>query len=421
MTGGLSSYIILAGQKFIAGLTGFALIFLLAANLSPSEFGLYLLCSGVSAGLANIYFQWMANIVQKYYISNQELISMYIMKCSKKAIILFFASSLSLVFLLDFGGLFMGLAIFISGSTTGILIVLMQLLNAEQSHIEFAKASLLKSITMLIITPLTWYSTGAVELLIFAIGLSSLFPIWYILKNHKIKYNCTISNSHHLWNYGKYFLLISFSTAIIDNSDKIILSVVDGYSAVGSYGTVQLLSQQVVGASLAIIFLYWSPKIILDFNNNDLSLYWEKYTKMESKVIFLGGVIVLIVLFAVSSKYFIEMLNTVENVSAAPYILLSIYTGCLKGYLVDFRLILEGDSKYIFFTTLFGASVSLFLGFYFIEIWGGVGAAIASFISFYLSMLISFIRLYILVKFRSKDFLVIFAPIFLLCSMELIK
>ncbi len=418
---GKKIYLLLIMQKVISGLINFALLIFLTSNLSASDYGTYLVYSSIAIAIANLFFQWKANIVQRYYVFNRNLIINYITKSIVKATVVIALLSILLIYGIKFYSPVVGILIFLSAISTGIFLILTQLLNAEQNHLIFIKASILKSLSLIIISFAIWIVYKSIIGLLASIAASGLIGILYILKKYKIKYKKDESNTRYIWNYGKYFLIISLSTAIIDNFDKIIMSNIMGYADTGSYGATQSLIQQLIGAILSIIYMFWSPKIIQESEIENQAKVENLYRKMENFIIITGLLVIAIIGTVLFNIKINETIGKIQNTYTAIFILLSIYTGCIKGFLIDFRLLLLKDSKYIFLNTIVGALTAVIFSYYLINTIGIIGVAISSFLAFYISMIIGFLRLFNLRSNYPNDWFLITSPFIIFIVLFLIK
>jgi O-antigen/teichoic acid export membrane protein len=374
---------LLTSQRIINGATSIALLWYLTNTLPADYYGQYVIFYTIIIIFSNILYQWKSSLIQKFYTIDGVHLIHFIKKMNKYYFMVIFASCLVV---LNINDISIRIIILVVSSIIfqGIFLVVSQTLNAQELHSKFTIFNNLKNVLNIILTVIFYKKFGTLESIFFAFLLSnviSLVPHIKIFFNKELHLIKEIDNSKKYFKYGKYFLLLSIFTVLIDFSDRFILTYYSGYDVVASYASNQIIFQQIIGSVLSVLYLYWSPKIIKASNlNENINRLYDLMVKNMALIAF----------FAIFVSYvFIEYLLSIisENIkSLSPVnialIQLGIVFGCFKGFVIDLGLLLENKSKNIFIISIVIATLNVFSNLCLIPIFGIKGAAVGTIVAF---------------------------------------
>lgn len=245
-----------------------------------------------------------------------------------------------------------------------------------------------------------------VEGLIIANILATLFSIIFVLIYGKLYDFFSLKD----FSYKFSKELISFSIPIIPNSYSWWL-----FSSANRYIILYFLGLEFSGIWAisyklptiftifsSIFFMAWQEKSIKEFNNPNRDKYFSDVLNKYLSLSF--GIIILIV---ASSKLILSLIvekSFVESWKYTSFLLIaSLFQSLSLFYGVGY--LYAKETKKIFYTTLLGSLVTIFLCFTLIELFGLYGVAFASVIGFFVMFFIRLkqTKLYFNIKFPIKN------------------
>lgn len=166
--------------------------------------------------------------------------------------------------------------------------------------------------------------------------------------------------------------------------DQIMIGQMLGDDAVGIYSAAVRLSEVwyfIATAILASVF----PSIINAKNQSD-ALYRTRLQKLYDVLVLLALCVAIPVTFL--SDQFISFLFGADYVLAGPILAVHVWSGVFifLGYASNKRLVVEGLQKAVLFRTLLGAFTNIVANWLLIPLYGIVGAALASLLSYFVAL-----------------------------------
>lgn len=376
---------LLTSQRIINGVVSLTLLWYLTNTLPVDDYGQYIIFYTFIIIFSNILYQWKSTLIQKFYTIDGGQVVYFIKKMNKYYFMAIFTTCL-LVLIKNSTSIHIIILVASSIIFQGIFLVVSQTLNAKELHNMFAIFNNLRNVLIIIFTVIFYEKFGTLESIFFAFLLSnviSIVPHLRIFFNKELYLFKEIDSNKKYFKYGKYFLLLSIFTALIDFSDRFILTYYSGYDVVASYASNQIIFQQIVGSVLSVLYLYWSPKIITASNLNKNTKVKSLYDNMTKNM----GLIAFCVIFVtyVCSEYLLSFIGkdikSLSHVNIA-LIQLGIVIGCFKGFIIDLGFILENKSKNIFAISVVIAILNVFSNLCLIPIFGIIGAAVSTIIAY---------------------------------------
>jgi O-antigen/teichoic acid export membrane protein len=172
------------------------------------------------------------------------------------------------------------------------------------------------------------------------------------------------------------------------------LAVFTNLREVGMYSAAYNLSQQTTGALLSIIFISVFPKISSAHEQGKIDQVKLYSKKLLIWLLSLGGAVLTCFLWyrsQLSATVFGQGISA-EAAILLPLISLAILFGVLKSSAFDVPAKLKNDTRYLLAVSLIMASLNVTLNFVLIPLYGAIGAAFATLISFGAGMFISLVR-----------------------------
>ena len=208
---------------------------------------------------------------------------------------------------------------------------------------------------------------------VFAAGSFRYFNFRYLSKPHLAD----------LLKYGFPLIPNTIMWWIVNGVNRPIMEAELGLDAVGIYAVANKFP-----AVLTMLFLVfsnaWNISILEEFNKPDFNLFFNKTVKL----LFLG-MSFFSVIFIMSSKLIVKIFAAPEFYDAwkyMPVLTVGILMSCMSG-LIGSIFSAEKKSKYFFYSSIWGATISLVLTIFGVKFLGLMGVCIAVAMSF-LSMVI---------------------------------
>lgn len=245
-----------------------------------------------------------------------------------------------------------------------------------------------------------------------AISILFLFTIASLQKFIKIK-TLNIKVSKKMLTYSIPLIPTTVFWWIINISDRFILTNIKGLEENGLYAIAYKAPMLITLAS-SIFLEAWQMSAISETKNRQK--FFSKIFTMYSSILF-----ILISFLILNSKVFTNILVSKAFYESWKYIpILTIATGfsCFVSFLGSIYMT-EKKSVYALYTIIIGAIVNIVLNFLLIPKFGAMGAAIATFISFFSVFLIRIINTRKYVKIKT-NYILFFYSILLMILQSII-
>ena len=199
------------------------------------------------------------------------------------------------------------------------------------------------------------------------------------------------------WNVGramlsrsKYYILPSLMVMIFQHTDRIMLKMMIGSAETGIYSAA-LTCVGVTGFLFSAVIDSARPDI-LEQKRNDPVLYEKRVAQLYSVITYMS--LAQSVLMTVLASPMIRILYGKAYLGAVSVLCVAVWyvTFSYYGSVRNVWILAEGKQKYLFGINIVGAVLNVVVNYFLIPIWGGVGAAVASFATqFFTNVVIGFI------------------------------
>jgi O-antigen/teichoic acid export membrane protein len=396
-------------QKALSGAAILLSIYYFTHHMSPDEYGKYIIYLSTITALSNLFFLWLANVTQRFISQDVVKVDRYVYKNILKSAFLLAAVFVPIALLFESDKKIIAATIVFSSISAGVAAIMLQRANSIEDHAKYANAHIAKNFLLLASGVVSWHLLRSLDFLVLSVGFSYLLTTLFLLKfstatgtlpaidtsikkslKKHISGDFKIKDDSHLWRYGKYFILISLSTSVIDLSDKFLLAFLLGAHNVGAYAAPQTIIQYSFGAIVSVFFIYISPRVIRLFNEGKNEESSRVYKLMSEFIIYLG-----LFLFALIYQ-FVFVIQSLIGVGGGQVddntytlVIAAIFAGVIKGYVIDFRLLINQNSRGVLVTTICTAVFNLLFSSILIPILGINGAPLGAIFAFLSGMIIS--------------------------------
>lgn len=193
----------------------------------------------------------------------------------------------------------------------------------------------------------------------------------------KIKFSYKKSKS--LITLSKHYILSSLAVSIYGQTDKLMLKQMLGESEVGYYATATAICAMWTFILQAIIDSIYPT--ILRLKNQDALAYENKNRQLYAIVFYVSGIVSLF--FLIFGKLVIKVLYGDDFLPAVNILrIVTWYTAfSFLGVARNAWIVSEGHQKYLKYIYGCAAIINVIFNLFFIRLWGGCGAAVASLIT----------------------------------------
>lgn len=181
-----------------------------------------------------------------------------------------------------------------------------------------------------------------------------------------------------------FFLMLSgFAVAFYMKIDQVMISNMVGNRELGVYSVATRLSE--IWYFLAVAISSSVFPSLIESKKRDILLFDLQYRNLCWAMAFLSISIALVT--GLSSEILVDVLYGSEFKESAPILSLHIWSVVFVycAFPTTLLLTIDGLQRYVFASTLLGATCNLGLNLYLIPLYGGVGAAIATVVSYFVS------------------------------------
>lgn len=201
-----------------------------------------------------------------------------------------------------------------------------------------------------------------------------LLIIYYANKGQKLRFSRDILR--RLWSNGRPYILPEMMGLVLQQSDRIMLRMLNGNREVGLYSVALAISSMTVFVFNAVMISF--HPIILEKRMQNIKSYEHSLIRLYGIIIYLsilqGVFILLFGEFVVSLLYGAEYAESVAMLKIVICYTLFSYVGSVRSTWVQ----AENKQRYLWSISFFGMLLNLLLNAVMIPLWHGEGAAVAT-------------------------------------------
>lgn len=391
--------LIYLASKILPAVLSLAMMAVFTRLLTPEQYGSYSLTILI-AGLANaVCLQWVILGVGRYLPDCQNDVEQQKLLATARALTLLISVILVFLFLLvnksngliSFSAIFYMIG-FIAASQAWYDLNL-KIQNADLNPASYVLTLGAKSIVAFGLGTLFVYfgygAEGASIAVAIALIVASLLNInlWRAV----LWKNFDKNQFAKLWRYGAPLTITFLLIFIIDASDRFFIDKILGAQSLGVYSAAYEFTQYSIGTLMAVVHLAAFPLVI-----NAFSKQGEAATRVQLRKTF---VFVLAIIMpsacglAIVSNNVAGVVMGVEfskgAASIIPWIALAMFFSCIKSFYFDYAFQLANSTQVQLLAVAIAAVVNLVLNYLLIPVYGVLGAAAATAISFFIALIAS--------------------------------
>lgn len=383
--------------KILPAVLSLAMLAIFTRYLTPEQYGVYSLTI-MTAGLFNaVCLQWVALGTGRYLLeclNQQERANLL---GTARLIILLISAVLFPLFLLlnvykhviDLSILFYLLGFVVLAQSWYDLNL--KIWNAQLNPLQYGRILGLKSIIGFILASYAVYTgygaDGAMISLIFSLVIATSLGMKFWKGIPWLSVDKILLAK--LWQYGAPLTGIFLLVFIIDASDRFFIDRMLGAKALGAYSAAYDLTQYSIGTMLSVVHLTAFPLVINAYSKHGLIAAKIQLRKTFVLVFaVLAPVCMGLVLVSDNLAQVLmgpEFANTAAEI--IPWISFALFFSCIKSYYFDYAFQLASSTKTLLIPTGIAAIVNLILNYLFIPVYGVVGAAVATVLSFLVALI----------------------------------
>jgi len=276
-------------------------------------------------------------------------------------------------------------------SFTNLLELILAIWRMENKPIYYGVLRLGKtlleiSIAITLIAGFQMAFEGSIHAMFFAMGAAALVSLLILYNKQLLSRSFSKSYLKHIVNYGAPLIPHALSGVIILYSDKLIITHYLGLSATGVY-SVGFLVGQLIGLLQNSFNQAWVPWVFTQLKENN---FLSKIKIVKITYLYFIGILLLTVAmwFVAPYLYFFVGKGFHEGIYLVFWIALGFaFNGMYK--MVAVYIFYSEKTKYLAVLSLLVAGLNISLNFAWIPIYGEVGAALATVISFFVHFLLT--------------------------------
>lgn len=215
-----------------------------------------------------------------------------------------------------------------------------------------------------------------------------LMVIYKKIGTQRLKIDWSIGRD--MLSRSKYYILPSLMVMIFQHTDRIMINMMHGKAETGIYSAA-ITCIGITGFLFSAVIESARPEI-LEQKNQSKEQYEKRVTQLYSVITYMS--LLQSVLMTLLSKPMIYIMYGKEYAGSVSVLCVAVWYVTF-GYFGSVRnvwILAEGLQKYLFGINIVGAVLNILVNFALIPILGGVGAAIASFVTqFFTNVVIGFI------------------------------
>jgi O-antigen/teichoic acid export membrane protein len=390
------SYLLARG---LPGLISLLSIMVYTRLLTPEIYGQYAIVMSLIVLVITLCFQWMQFSILRYYpkeaISKEVLISNIAFTFIVVAIIVLPIFTFIIGITLEFLSLQLLLVIFFLALTHAFFDISIQLpvIRGEALYYGFMLFS--KAALGLTIGVAVFYFGYQLEAPLYGLACAYIVLVIIIFKKYFAQIVWHKPDKQLIKSMLLYGLPLSgtfFMNYIIANSDRLMLAWMMGEESAGLYSAGYDLSNFSFIVILLSIHLAIYPMILKVYEKKQ-KLKVQQLLEQNLLVLFLVSIVpgILFSLLVVDFSQLVfgkEFWQTAADV--IPIVTLATFFLGLKAYYFDLAFLLTHKTKYLLLIGLIGAVLNILLNYFLIEMFGILGAAYATCISYFMILCLSY-------------------------------
>lgn len=391
----LSIYFI---ARFIPALLTLVTLSVYTRLMSPADYGHYSLTVAVAVGLNAVVFQWLHLSMARFLAECQsqqqqvELFATTIISFLALSVLLLLANLLMPNVTNVTNAVVVPLIAFIT-CAQGWYDLCLKINNASLKPVRFGIMAISKSVLTLTLGWVMLAKGLGVQAVLIALAvsllLSSMFHLPVLLRVRPSKFSLVLLRK--LFAYGGPLTLTFMMVFLIDVTGRFVLEYYHGAAEVGVFSVAYEFTQYSVGTLLAIVHLAGFPLIVKALAN-----YGEKAAQSQLQKSF-----VLVLAIAAPAAAGIAILA--ENIAQVffgaefqqgaallmPWVALALFFSVLKSFYFDYSFQLAQSTLLQFICIAVAACCLVISCVLLVPTYGALGAAYASVIGFFVSMILS--------------------------------
>lgn len=221
-------------------------------------------------------------------------------------------------------------------------------------------------------------------------GVIGIILIAIYVKKSGQRFRFSLDRAKSMLSRSKHYILAAIMIVVIQNTDHIMLTIMQGKSENGFYSA---------AITCVSIFQFVYVALVDSFRPMILSKKKENSAEYQNNISRLYGLtlytaIAQCIVFFVLAKFIIQILYGSDYADAVPVLraLIFYFVFSVMGLVRNVWILAEENQKYLWVINLSGALLNIVLNTIMIPFWGAVGAAVASLITqFFANFVLGFI------------------------------
>ena len=379
--------------QVVPALASFLAISIYTRFLSPNEYGIYILIINTIVIINNIIFGWLYNANLRYYELYRQK---NLLNCFFSTNIIFFIfillliiSILGILALILGHPVYGGIIIFLL-SAKSCLNFIFSLLRAQRNVQRYAFYTSLNALGWLVLGTVLISVTqlrakGVLLAMIFPPFLISIPESFYIFKNRSISLSSfRFPFLKKFFSYGMPLVGVSFGALVLSISDRYILQYLKGTAAVGVYAAGYDLVDKGIKTIFSILVAASYPVFIQIFEQKgEEEAKFTLRRVLNLSLLFISPLVVIVVVTSsqISGLFLGKTFHEADII--IPWVTAGTFLWGISQILAQW-LQLKEQTRILLFFFIIATIVNVGLNFLLIPRLGGLGAAIATFISYFL-------------------------------------
>lgn len=383
----------------VPAVISFASLAVFSRLLSPQEYGTYAIVFAVASMLNAIFFEWIKVSMLRFYHRYMDYVPFYTNIKMIFLLIMALTIILGIPFLLQdylsFTWLYLALALALSWSQSWTNITL-SLFRSKLSPWTYGKLSFSKATLGLLFGTvfilLGWKDKGLLIGLILGTTITLIYPTYKYWGN-RVGEALDYKLIKEFFKYGFPLTLTLLLSILIHNSDRLIISYLLGKEETGQYSVAYDLSENTIFTLMMVVNLAAFPIVMKTVEREGVESAYNQVRKNNTLFLLLSipavfGFILLsenIVYFLLGEKYRNAALLLI------PVLAFCAFLRGFKLYCMDIIFHIHQSTSKQVIPVLIAAIINIALTFFLVPSYGILGAAIATLISYFIAVLISWV------------------------------
>jgi O-antigen/teichoic acid export membrane protein len=372
--------------RAVNGVVAFASLFLLTRLLPADQYGAYALGITAINVLASVMFQWLNVAVARFHSTHATDTSVLLIETRWLFIrvagaLLAVGAGCSLTGALPNVPPTMVLVISVGAVVMGLHNLNLQFVNARGEPLRYGVLTASRAVFTLVAAVALVYvgfgGLGAVAGMAIG-GLISAF--FFGIRNSEHRADRNPELRRNLVAYGVPLSLTYVFVLVVDASDRFMIGLWHGTSAVASYAAAFDLAQQTIGAILNVFFLAGYPRVTVAWEAGGANAARVALAPLSRGMLLAAPAIVGMFVGMAPEIAHVMFGSALRDQAASliPWIALAVGMSCVRGFLLDIALHLTKAARTHVLITATMATLNVALNLLLIPRLGAVGAAISA-------------------------------------------